>query len=26
VRVIVQVFGRATPVEMEYWLIEKVEE
>ncbi len=26
VRVIVQVFGRATPVELEYWLIERVEE
>ncbi|MBI1368677.1 MAG: transcription termination/antitermination factor NusG [Planctomycetes bacterium] len=26
VRVIVTIFGRATPVEMEYWLIEKAEE
>ncbi|MFG0249414.1 MAG: transcription termination/antitermination protein NusG [Phycisphaeraceae bacterium JB051] len=26
VRVIVMIFGRATPVELEYWLIEKVEE
>jgi len=26
VRVIVMIFGRATPIEMEYWLIEKAEE
>jgi len=26
VRVIVTIFGRATPVELEYWLIERVEE
>src|SRR5690606_8026019 len=26
VRVIVTIFGRATPLELEYWLIEKVEE
>lgn len=26
VRVIVTIFGRATPVELEYWIIEKVEE
>ncbi len=26
VRVVVTIFGRATPVEMEYWLIEKAEE
>jgi transcriptional antiterminator NusG len=26
VRVIVTIFGRATPIELEYWLIEKIEE
>ncbi len=26
VRVIVTIFGRSTPIELEYWLIEKVEE
>lgn len=26
VRVVVMIFGRATPVELEYWLIEKLEE
>ena len=26
VRVIVTIFGRATPIELEYWLIERAEE